>query len=261
MTPLREVLARAGLDWIVPDWDAAAHVRAFFTTRNGPGGSPFDAGPADPGALGGKARDDVLASRALVESIVPSPPNYLEQVHGADVVRIDAPRTLSPRWPVADAAVTRATGVVLAIRVADCLPVLFTDASGDVVAAAHAGWRGLAAGVLEATVDAMAVAPSTIRAWIGPGIGPSAFEVGADVLDAFVSRDPSARAHFAPHPGGKWRADLTALARDRLRAAGVGHIGGSNACTFGEPQRFHSFRRDRSAGRMAAYVWREADAG
>jgi YfiH family protein len=250
--------ARAGLDWIVPDWDAPPQVRAFFTTRNGLSGRPFDVGPASLDALDDAARAAVLASRATVASLLPSSPVYLEQVHGADVATVEALPSPSSPWPVADAAVTRAVGVVLAVRVADCLPVLFSDAQGTVVAAAHAGWRGLAAGVLESTVKAMAVAAGDVRAWIGPGIGPRSFEVGQDVRDAFVARNRSARARFVPRADGKWLADLPALARDRLDAAGVPRVWVSDACTFEDAKRFFSFRRDRDAGRMAAYVWRVA---
>jgi hypothetical protein len=159
--------------------------------------------------------------------------------------------------PVADAVVPRLPGVPLCIRVADCLPVLFADDEGAVVAAAHAGWRGLAAGVLEATVAAMDVPADAIVAWLGPGIGPRAFEVSDDVRDVFVARDRDAAAHFVPRSQGKWLADLPALARRRLAAAGVARVGGGNLCTYTEGARFHSYRRDRTAARLGAFVWRQ----
>ena len=221
-----------GLDWIVPDWAAPANVHGFATTRNG----------GDTGVF------------------LPSPPVWLQQVHGTSVATVDA-ATLGPIRhlpPIADAAMTRLAGVPLAVRVADCLPVLFTDVDGSVVAAAHAGWRGLAAGVLEATISAMEVAPDRLAAWLGPAIGRRAFEVGDDVRDAFCSRDTKAAAHFAVVRRGKWLADLPALARMRLARAGVTRVAADAACTFSEPARFFSYRRDRDNGRMAAFVWRSA---
>lgn len=260
-------LSRSGLDWIVPDWDAPAPVQGFVTTRSG--AAPEDAGPtASAGVdlgpshlerVDAATRAPILASRRVVAAFLPSPPVWLEQVHGRDVAVIDE-RTLDASRaapPVADAVVTRLPGVPLAVRVADCLPVLFADGRGSVVAAAHAGWRGLAAGVLEATVAAMAVRADAIVAWIGPGIGPRAFEVSDDVRDTFVVRDRNAAAHFVPRSPGKWLADLPALARQRLAAAGVARVGGGNLCTYTDAARFHSFRRDRTAARFGAFVWRQ----
>jgi len=260
--------SRSGLDWIVPDWDVAATVQGFVTTRNG--GAPqgegsattmgVDVGPSHPERADAAARAAILASRRFVAAFLPSPPVWLEQVHGRDVAVIDE-RTLdasraAPR--VADAVVTRLPGVPLSIRVADCLPVLFADAKGSVVGAAHAGWRGLAAGVLEATVVAMDVPADAIAAWIGPGIVPLAFEVRDDVRDAFVVHDRGTAAHFVPRSTGIWLADLPALARRRLAAIGVARVGGGGVCTYTDAGRFHSFRRDRTAARLGAFVWRQA---
>jgi hypothetical protein len=252
-------LARAGLDWIVPGWDVAPRVQGFATTRHAGAGAPavVDLGPshlerADPHALA-----TIVASRRRVAAFLPSPPVWLEQVHGRGVALIDE-RTLEAARaapPVADAAVTRLSHVPLGVRVADCLPVLFAERRGAVVAAAHAGWRGLAAGVLEAIVAAMDVPPQTIAAWIGPGIGPGAFEVGDDVREAFVVGDPGAAAHFAPRSAGKWLADLPALARRRLAAAGIARVAGGDLCTYANAARFHSYRRDRTAARQGAFVW------
>jgi YfiH family protein len=158
----------------------------------------------------------------------------------------------------ADAAVTRAPGVVLAVRVADCLPVLLCDRAGTAIGAAHAGWRGVAAGVIENTVAAMACAPAGIAAWLGPAIGPSAFEVGVEVRDAFVTADADSARAFVPARAGKWLADLYALACRRLARAGVAQISGIRACTFSDARRFFSYRRDGPTGRMGAFIWRTA---
>lgn len=257
MTPrdaLRSRLAALDLDWIVPDWDAPANVVGISTTKRGGSAGDFDPGPSraseapDPAA--------VAADRARLASLLPAPPVYLHQVHGARVVDVDPanrPAALE-RPPEADAAVVRVPGVAIAVRAADCLPVLFADRRGSVVGAAHAGWRGLAAGVLEATVRAMAVPAPDVVAWIGPAIGPRAFEVGRDVYDAYVSVDRSDAACFAPHREGKWLADLPALARRRLARLGVVSVAGGAWCTVEDARRFHSWRRDRSAGRMATAI-------
>ena len=256
-SPLASRIAAAGLDWIVPRWPAPSRVRAFVTTRNG----GVSAGPCASLDLGtvppsDAARDELRAvaeNRRRVQAFLPSAPAWLEQVHGADVAVVASQRAASPLR--VDAAVTREAGVVLAVRVADCMPVLFADSAGEVVGIAHAGWRGLAAGVLENTVAAMRCAPEGVIAWLGPAIGPSAFEVGADVRDAFVNPDPRATAAFVAGRPGKWHADLEALARMRLARAGVASIHGGGMCTASDSQRFFSFRRDRATGRMAAFVW------
>jgi YfiH family protein len=252
-------LSAAGLDWIVPDWAVAPRVQAFVTTRNAGGGAPslLDMGPAHPGRIDATARDAVLRSRECVAAFLPSAPVWLEQVHGREVASIDGHSLAAARAapPVADAAVTQLAGVPLAVRVADCLPVLLADRHGGVVGAAHAGWRGLVAGVLEATVAAMRVPPAALVAWLGPGIGPHAFEVGDDVRDGFVALDRGAAAHFAPRGAGKWHADLPSLARRRLAALGVACVGGGDLCTYADAARFHSWRRDRTAARLGAFVW------
>jgi YfiH family protein len=176
-------------------------------------------------------------------------------VHGADVVTLDpADITVAhTRAPTADAAVTRESNVVLGVLIADCLPVLFAETTGNVIAAAHAGWRGLASGVLENTVAAMAVDPADIVVWLGPAIGMSAFEVGKDVVDAFAR--PDVHEGFAPKERGKWNADLCAIARARLERCGVRNVSGGGHCTFTDSARFFSYRRDRETGRMAALIW------
>lgn len=259
MTPparsaLHARLDDAGLDWIVPAWAAPAHVIALSTTKAGGIAGAFDPGPSRAGEAASPSH--VAADRARLASFLPAPPVYLHQVHGRAVAAIDASNHERARAdpPHADAALTRTPGIALAVRAADCLPVLFTDRSGSVVAAAHAGWRGLAAGVLEATLDAMAVAPHEIVAWIGPAIGPRAFEVGRDVLDAYATREPADEACFTPHADGKWLADLPGLARRRLARAGVHDIGGGTWCTVADTARFHSWRRERSSGRMATAI-------
>ncbi len=209
---------------IHPDWPAPPGVRALVTTR----------GEADPP--------------------LPAPPAWLKQVHGTRVVDAAA---ASDR-PQADAAVARAPGVVCAVQAADCMPVLFADDAGSVVGAAHAGWRGLAAGVIEATVAAMRVPPERLLAWLGPAIGPAHYEVDAMVRDAFLARDAGAAAAFAAHRPGHWLLDLYAVARRRLEAAGVTRVHGGGFCTYSDAARFPSWRRDRTRERIAAFVWLES---
>ena len=246
-TAMSARLAAAGLDWVVPDWPAPANVHAVSTTRNGIGGAAIDFSPRCAGAD---------AARSILRRLLPAEPNWLSQAHGRDVVSADADWTRPPR---ADAAVARAPAKVCTVLTADCLPVLFTDLEGSAVAAAHAGWRGLAAGVLEATVDAMGVSPSSLLAWLGPAIGPRAFEVGTDVYVAFCDADPGASECFAARSPGKWHADLYALARRRLARAEVTAVCGGGRCTFSERETFHSYRRGgaQASCRMATVVWRE----
>jgi YfiH family protein len=245
-------------DWLLPDWPVPVHVRAFATTRHG-GVSTGAFRSLNLGLGGGGAslHDDpqaVAENRRRVLAHLPAAPTWLRQAHGTEVVAIDAPRDDAP---IADAAVTRAPGVPLVVQAADCLPVLLADRDGTVAGVAHAGWRGLAAGVIERTVAAMDCDPARIVAWLGPAIGPDAFEVGADVQAAFVSSDPEDAACFRPLREGKWLADLPALARRRLAAARVASAHGGNWCTFRDPQRFFSYRRDGVTGRMAAVLWLE----
>ena len=251
--------AARGLDWIVPAWQGPARVRAFFTTRNGGTSTgtaaTLDLGPASPTAA--DLAGAIGENRRRVGAMLPSAPVWLSQVHGRDVAVVTPAAVAAQRAapPQADAAVTRAPGIVLAVRTADCLPVLFAARDGSVLAVAHAGWRGLAAGVLEAAVAAMDVPARDVAGWIGPAIGPGAFEVGADVLAAHCASDAGAAAHFAPLRERKWLADLPALARRRLAAIGVTDVRVDGACTFADARRFHSWRRDRSSARMALLAW------
>ncbi|HSQ79711.1 MAG TPA: peptidoglycan editing factor PgeF [Casimicrobiaceae bacterium] len=264
-TSLAARFEAAGLDWIVPRWPAHPAVRAFVTTRNG-GVSEGSCASLDAG--GHPLRGDaahiaaVLENRRRIRAWLPSAPHWLEQVHGTRAVRVDATDPAQPAGGIqADAAVTRERGVVLAIRAADCLPVLLCDRQGEVIGAAHAGWRGLAAGVLENAVAAMGCPPARVVAWLGPAIGHRAFEVGDEVRDAFAAADPRATTAFEPAAAGKWLADLEALARQRLARAGVGDVHGGGMCTMSDPSRYFSFRRDRTTARMAALIWLDATAG
>jgi hypothetical protein len=249
-------LRAAGLDWVLPEWAAPANVGALVTTRTG----GVSAGPYATMNLGRRTGDDAEAraeNERRLRKFLPGDPVWLDQVHGTAVVTLTDEAGTSPR-PVADAAVTRVHGIVCAVLVADCLPVLLADAAGTAVGIAHAGWRGMAAGVLEATVAALCelgVKPGNVVAWLGPAIGASAFEVGDDVRDAFLAADPRAAACFAPHRQGKWLADLHGLARQRLAWSGVTRVDGDALCTFTDAARFHSYRRERESGRMAAAIW------
>jgi len=251
--------------WLDADWPAPRRVRAFTTLRHGLGESaaPFDRfNLGNRNAAGGDDPQVVARNRALLveHARLPSPPHWLRQVHGAGVRRFDAGtdgNVDADIEPEADAAVTSTPGSVLAILTADCLPVLLCSDDGSEVAAAHAGWRGLAAGVIEATIAAMATPPARLMAWLGPAAGPQQYEVGVEVFDAFVAPDWAAGSAFTSTRPGHWRVDLYALARRRLCAAGVspGRIHGGGLCTIADPQRFYSHRRDRRTGRMASLVW------
>lgn len=237
-----------------PSWPGVSY---FCTTRaGGVGVAPHDS--LNLGRRAGDNPDTVSENRRRVRAAVPGGPLWLRQVHGSEVVDADAPDL--PDEPAVDASVTAQPGRVLAIMVADCLPVVIADGRGQVLGAAHAGWRGLAGGVLEHTLAAMqAKAPDAggWRAWVGPGIGPTEFEVGQDVLDAFTADDPATLRFFTPRPGlsGKWLADLAGLADFRLRRAGVQEVALSGMCTVSDPQRFFSYRRDTETGRMALLAW------
>jgi YfiH family protein len=250
--------AAHGLDWIVPAWQAPARVHAFTTTRNG-GVSRGAEASLDVGGADTRGDPSIAENRRRVGEWLPSPPVWLEQVHGAGVVvvergNVEALRASPAR---ADALVTRLAACPLAIRVADCIPVLLAAQDAHVIGAAHAGWRGLAAGVVEATLAAMRVPAHAVAAWLGPAIGATAFEVGADVHAAFVASDAGAAAHFVAHRAGKWLCDLRALARRRLEAAGVVAIDVDASCTHGDAARFFSYRRDGASGRMAAFIWQD----
>ena len=258
-------------DWLVPDWPAPSRVRAVFTTRNGGVSKP----PFDSMNLGRPSGDDAAAvdmNRGRLQAALGVPPIYLSQVHG--VASVELREFAEPGALEADACTSAIPGVVCTIRVADCLPVLFTDLDGRAVGAAHAGWRGLAQGVLETCFAQYAsllrqtdtgqggVAANTL-AWLGPCIGPQAFEVGTEVREAFVAQDGAAARCFVAHAHGKWLADLAALAHLRLQRLGItqihGNDGGLAWCTVNNPLRFFSHRRDNlvlgGSGRMAACVW------
>jgi YfiH family protein len=251
-------------DWIDPTRDMGwpDRVGALVTTRRG-GSSPP---PREELDLGGGRDDrgrlpaDVIRNRgALRASIGGMPICFLRQVHGTGVHRLERSadaQTPEGAEPEADAAVVRCCGVAACVLAADCLPVLLADRAGTVVAAAHAGWRGLAAGVLERTLEAMAVPATELSAWLGPCIGPGAFEVGPEVRAAFRAADPEAVAGFRPGRPGRWHGDLALLARQRLARAGVGQIGSAGIDVHADASRFYSHRRDAGrTGRQAALIW------
>jgi len=248
------------MEIILPQWSMPLPgVGALSTTRAcGFSPAPYDDGQGGGGLnLGlhvGDAPDHVLRNRAQLGRHLPAEPVWLTQVHGTTVV--DAAQAREGMQ--ADASFTTRRGVVCAIMTADCLPVLLADSAGTVVGAAHAGWRGLAAGVLENTVEHMrAAGGDALLAWLGPAIGPARFEVGDDVLQAFTARYASAADAFVPIPErpGKYLADIYRLATDILLRAGVVSVQGGKFCTVGEPRRFYSFRRDGATGRMATLIW------
>ena len=241
------------LQLLRPDWAAPATVHALATTRTG-GASTGPYASLNLGDHVGDAAAAVAANRRLLRPHFPSEPLWLRQVHGVEVV--EAGESTGGDPPEADGSVARRAGAVCVILTADCLPVLFCDVAGRVVGAAHAGWRGLLGGVLERTVKAMAVPPEDVLVWLGPAIGPSAFEVGAEVRDAFVAADPPAAAAFRPAAApGKWLADLPALARQRLADVGVEKVHGGDLCTYRDAERFFSYRRDGVTGRLGSFIW------
>lgn len=252
----------AALPLLQADWPAPAGVHALTTRRHGAGISPAPFAQFNLGnrhAADGDAPANVEHNRQLLQQglALPSAPHWLRQVHSSTVLRFNAPPVAGASEPVADAAVTSVPGVVLAILTADCLPVVFAAVDGSEVGAAHAGWRGLADGMLEATVAAMRTAPGQLQAWLGPAAGPALYEIGEDVFTAFVDRDAGAAAAFNATRPGHWKVDLYALARRRLVAVGVdpAAISGGQLCTLADPQRFYSHRRDRRTGRMATLAW------
>lgn len=239
---------------IEADWPAPPGVRAVSTERSG----GVSAGPYASLNLGdhvGDSADDVAANRRrLVNSLgLPSEPLWLEQIHGTDVLDLDLEQPAT-----ADGAVTSTPGRVCAVLTADCVPVLLAARDGQRVGAAHAGWRGLAAGVLAAAVARMGRAPAELQAWLGPAIGQARYEVGAEVRDAFVGSDGASAACFVATRPGHWHADLYGLARASLAKAGVEAVYGGDFCTFTESERFFSHRREAPCGRMATLIWRTA---
>ena len=238
--------------WIVPGWPAPKRVRALCTTRHG-GASGGIYGTFNVGVAVGDDPALVAENRARLRSLLPGDPVWLKQVHGTRVVNADEVHAIAE----ADACMTRSAGTVLAIQAADCMPVLLADRSGSVIAAAHAGWRGLASGVIENAVAAMKIAPANVLAWLGPAISGAAYEVGQDVYDAFTGADPTAATAFVVHGHGKYLVDLYTLARQRLARLGVASVHGGSYCTFGDTDRFYSYRREGITGRMVALIWIE----
>ncbi|VAX05381.1 FIG00003370: Multicopper polyphenol oxidase [hydrothermal vent metagenome] len=240
--------------WIEPDWPAPPGVRAYSTTRLGGYSQP----PFDGFNLGDHVGDDqdaVARNRVLLSSSLelPSEPKWLTQVHGVDVIEAG----ITPQSWEADAMFARNPGLVCAVLTADCLPLLLCNRSGDWVAAVHAGWRGLADGIIEATLDRLAVPENEIIAWMGPAIGPACFEVGTKVRDSFLHHDPATEIAFTGNGPGRWLADIYQLAKQRLRAHGVTSVWGGEYCTVTDRERFYSYRRDGRTGRMATLVWIE----
>ena len=244
------------LDVIVPDWPAPPCVKALFTTRAG-GVSTGPYASLNLGAHVGDDAVDVLENRRRLGELLPVEPAWLNQVHGVNVVLAETVPALDADRLKADGVVTALKHTPCAVLVADCLPVLFCSEDGTNVGAAHAGWRGLQAGVLERTVEAMNASPATLMAWLGPAIGPNAFEVGSDVFDAFTAVSAEDASAFKPIIGkpDRYLADIYALARRRLKRVGVHAIFGGQFCTVTEPTRFFSYRRDGQTGRMTGLIW------
>jgi YfiH family protein len=245
------------VSWLEPEWPAPRGVRALSTFRSG-GVSTARYASLNLGDRVGDSAAAVDENRRRLKAAagLPAEPAWLTQVHGTNVVDLDAAADQGASGP-ADAALTRRRGQVCAILTADCLPILLAADSGDLVAAAHAGWRGLAGGVIEATVQALPVAPERLMAWLGPSIGPKHFEVGAEVREALVKGDLGAEAAFVPNARGRFMADLNALARRRLLSLGVSRIFGGGHCTYAEKDRYFSHRRDGVTGRQATLIWLE----
>jgi YfiH family protein len=288
-------MSGTGPGLIAPDWPAPPGVRAAFTLRTGGvSAAPYDSLNMG-AAIGDRPEAVAENRRIVRDALrMPAEPVWLEQVHGTHVVALGGAAALgggrdaAGRWgaavgagwdaaaggganvtagdgtagigvhgfvPKGDASVAWGPGRVCAIRVADCMPVLFAARDGDAVGAAHAGWRGLAGGVLEATVERMGVPAARLIAWMGPAIGQAHFEVGEEVRVAFTAADPEAASAFLPNARGRWQCDLYALARRRLAAMGVSGVYGGGWCTFADSERFFSYRRSSQCGRMAALIW------
>jgi YfiH family protein len=245
-------MTTTAIGWIVPDWPAPAHVRVLSTLRAG----GVSEGPYASLNLAGHVGDHpaaVAANRLLLREAahLPAEPLWLEQVHGTSVIRHPGDAVVAR----ADASVAFEPERVCAVMTADCLPVVLVDRAGTRVGVAHAGWRGLLDGVIGATVATLGSAPAEVHAWLGPAIGPDAFEVGDEVRSAFVARNPAAADQFVRNQRDRFQADLYGLARLALAAAGVTSVHGGTWCTHGEPERFFSFRRDGRTGRMATLAW------
>lgn len=241
--------------WIKPSWPAPANVCAVVSTRLGPGVSTP---PYDQFNLGNYCGDDPIAVTrnrdALIHTLrLPNAPVWLRQVHGTKVHEID--EALSASEPEADAAIARLPGQVSVVLTADCLPLLVCAKDGTEVAAIHAGWRGLNAGVIEACINQMHTPATELLVWLGPAIGPTVYEVGTEVHAAFVEHNPKAKVAFTTTRLGRWLCDLYTLTRQRLSALGIQNIYGGNFCTFSDSKRFFSHRRDGQSGRMASLIW------
>lgn len=239
-------------EWITPEWPLPAGVGSLITTRNG-GVSPAPYHSLNLGDHVGDDAANVAANRTALRDHLPAEPAWLQQVHGTVVV--DAASVAPGSVAQADASFSRTPGTVCAIMTADCLPVLLADRTGTVVGAAHAGWRGLCGGVIEATVQAMNAPAANLIAYLGPAIGPDAFEVGGEVRDAFLAHDIHAVEAFTPIGDGKYLADIYQLARQRLAALGITEVYGGDYCTVIDRERFFSYRRDQVTGRMASLIW------
>lgn len=245
--------------FIIPEWPAPANVRAVVTTRVG----GVSVAPFDSFNLAFHVNDNAVAVvenrrkllTALNEIAPCGPPQWLQQVHGTEVVdAFSEPKIRAQNVPEADAVTTTHRGLPCVVMTADCLPVFFSDRNGNRVAVAHAGWRGLCHGILENTL-ARFTNPAEVMCWLGPAIGANAFEVGADVRDAFMKVDKSAASAFVAKANGKYYADIYELARQRLVKAGIGMISGGEMCTVSDSERFYSYRREQTTGRMASIIW------
>lgn len=250
----RLLQAGPGVSWLVPDWPAPDRVQAASTLRQGGESAPPYAGLNLATHVGDEFETVDRNRRLLSETLhLPAEPVWLEQVHGRGVVA--AHTVPDGESPAADASWTNQAAVVCGVMTADCLPVLFCDRQGSCIAAAHAGWRGLHAGVLEATVAEMAAEPGDILVWLGPAIGPQQFQVGAEVRDAFIQYDAAHARAFEHQHEDKWLADIYRLARQRLQSVGVTAIYGGGLCTYTDQNRFFSYRRESTTGRMASLIY------
>ena len=245
----------APYDWIIPDWPAPSWVHAITTTRQG-GVSQANYATLNLGEHVDDHPQDVAINRQQLRAALdlPAEPLWLRQVHGRNIVLAEQ----ATPGVTADGAQSRSPGQICAVLTADCLPVLLCDRAGTRVSAVHAGWRGLADGVIEAAIEALEVPGSSLLAWLGPAIGPHAFEVGSEVRAAFIAHDASAASAFQPQGEGwgeRWYANLYQLARQRLAAQGITEVYGGEYCSYTDSARFYSYRRDGRTGRMATMIW------